>query len=56
MTKRKWQIIGLVWFIVYMAVFGFFLANRFEKTAWFVILPLGMLLRYVWWCKKPNSN
>jgi hypothetical protein len=43
MTNKNWKIIGFVGFIIYTIIFGFCAMNRFEMTAWFVVLPAGML-------------
>jgi len=54
MTKNKWRIISFVGFIVYTIIFGFCVMKHFEMTAWFVVLPAGILFKFLLDRKKPN--
>ena len=47
-AERGFLSVGFGRFIIYTIIFGFCVMNRFEKTAWFVALPAGMLFKFLW--------
>jgi hypothetical protein len=47
MTIKRWWLYEFMGGIVFMVAFGFCVVNRFEKTAWFIILPAGITFKFL---------
>jgi hypothetical protein len=55
MSAKQWRVIYYVIPSIFAVAFLFCAVNRWEKVAWFVVLPIGIISRIVLW-KKKNSN
>jgi len=47
MTIKRWWLYEFIGGIVFMFAFGFCVVNRFETTAWFIVLPAGITFKFI---------
>jgi hypothetical protein len=55
MSANQWQVIYHIVTTILAVIFFICLVEHWDKVAWFVVFPIGLISNIVLWRKK-NSN
>jgi uncharacterized membrane protein YhaH (DUF805 family) len=55
-TRKQYLVAAVCNVIGFMLLFGLCIENHMEKTAWFVVFPVGLLISMFLKSKKPGPH